>query len=107
MTKKCLFNVYKLGRREVWPIYHLTKFTQSLLLEIQKEQYTVWNYLQISGFDWFTLKTPQIMILFRRQSKEILKAVKENDEKLARKLETKKMEGLLQQVSITNEKEDS
>ena len=47
------------------------------------------------------------MILFRRQSKEILKAVKENDKKLARKLETKKMKGLLQQVSLTNEKEDS
>ena len=41
----------------------------------------------------------------RRQNKEIKKAVRDNNEKLARKLEIKKLEILLEQVSFSRDKD--
>ena len=41
----------------------------------------------------------------RRQNKEIKKAVRDNDEKLVRRLEVKKLERLLEQVSFSRDKD--
>ena len=43
----------------------------------------------------------------RKQNKEIKKAAKNGEEKLVRQLEIKKLERLLQQVSLNNRKTDS
>ena len=44
---------------------------------------------------------------YRKQNKEIIKALKNEDNKLARKLEIKKLEVLLEQVSVNNPDDDS
>ena len=65
---------------------------------IPQEQFTLSSFLPISGDCYDDPGWMFDLLIARKKSKEMLKAEKNEDEKLMRRLETAKLDRLLQQV---------